>query len=82
MKPHPLLLASLLLALVAPTGCTSLSRMSQVAMDHSLPIGPPNRVTAPLSSTNSRGFCLADKPIVSDGHATCGARALPTWTQE
>ncbi|MFG0753247.1 type VI secretion system lipoprotein TssJ [Pseudomonas sp. TYF_14] len=41
MKPHPLLLASLLLALVVPTGCTSLSRMSQVAMDHSLPIGPP-----------------------------------------
>ncbi|MFG0412634.1 type VI secretion system lipoprotein TssJ [Pseudomonas sp. zjy_8] len=41
MKPHPLLLATLLLALVVPTGCTSLSRMSQVAMDHSLPIGPP-----------------------------------------
>ncbi|MEN5128153.1 type VI secretion system lipoprotein TssJ [Pseudomonas alloputida] len=41
MKPHPLLLATLLLTLVVPTGCTSLSRMSQVAMDHSLPIGPP-----------------------------------------
>lgn len=41
MKPHPLLLAPLLFALVVPTGCTSLSRMSQVAMDHSLPIGPP-----------------------------------------
>lgn len=46
MKPHPLLLATLLLALVVPTGCTSLSRMSQVAMDHSLPIGPPNRVAS------------------------------------
>lgn len=31
----------LLLALLGLAGCTSLSRMSQVALDHSLPIGPP-----------------------------------------
>ncbi|CAI3805965.1 hypothetical protein GLGCALEP_03888 [Pseudomonas sp. MM221] len=35
------LIAPLLVALLGLPGCTSLSRMSQVVMDHSLPIGPP-----------------------------------------
>ena len=32
---------TLMTALIGLTGCTSLSRMSQVLTDHSLPIGPP-----------------------------------------
>ncbi|WP_449432100.1 type VI secretion system lipoprotein TssJ [Pseudomonas putida] len=32
---------TLLALMTGASGCTSLSRMSQVAMDHSLPIGPP-----------------------------------------
>ncbi len=35
------LIAPLLVALLGLSGCTSLSRMSQVVMDHSLPIGSP-----------------------------------------
>ncbi|MEZ1839628.1 type VI secretion system lipoprotein TssJ [Pseudomonas putida] len=41
MTSHPLLFAPLLIALVGLAGCTSLSRVSQVVMDPSLPIGPP-----------------------------------------
>ncbi len=37
----PRVAASLLIALIGLSGCTSLSRMSQVMMDHSLPIGAP-----------------------------------------
>ena len=40
MTPHPFA-AALLAVLLGLSGCTSLSRMSQVAMDPSLPIGPP-----------------------------------------
>lgn len=40
MTRHPFATA-LLAMLLGLSGCTSLSRMSQVVMDHSLPIGPP-----------------------------------------
>ncbi|MEN5035434.1 type VI secretion system lipoprotein TssJ [Pseudomonas sp. TWI929] len=38
---RPPFVVALLAILIGITGCTSLSRMSQVVMDHSLPIGPP-----------------------------------------
>lgn len=41
MTRQPLLVAALLVAMFGGAGCTSLSRMGQVAMDHTLPIGPP-----------------------------------------
>ncbi|MFJ4453976.1 type VI secretion system lipoprotein TssJ [Pseudomonas sp. NPDC089392] len=40
MTQQPFAVA-LMAALIGLSGCTSLSRMSQVVMDHSLPIGPP-----------------------------------------
>ncbi|MGH8485532.1 MAG: type VI secretion system lipoprotein TssJ, partial [Pseudomonas sp.] len=41
MKPRTFMAAPLLAALIGVTGCTNLSRMYQVMMDPSLPIGVP-----------------------------------------
>ncbi|MFF7066158.1 type VI secretion system lipoprotein TssJ [Pseudomonas sp. NPDC008258] len=54
MIRQPLWVAPLLVTVLGLTGCTSLSRMSQVVMDHSLPIGPPkDHPTAVAFSINA-----------------------------